>query len=44
MREGQAMTETRRLITAAAKAGMDYDTLTERILESALRRAKGARC
>ena len=44
MREGQDMTETRLLIKAAARAGMDYDTLTERILESALRRAKGARC
>ena len=28
---------------AAAKAGIDYDSLTERILESALRRAKAAR-
>lgn len=38
------MTETSLLPMAAAKAGMDYDTLTERILESALRRAKGVRC
>ena len=38
------MTETSLLPMAAAKAGMDYDTLTERILESALRRAKAARC
>ena len=37
------MTETSLLPMAAAKAGMDYDTLTERILESALRRAKGVR-
>jgi D-alanine-D-alanine ligase len=34
------MTETSLLPMAAAKAGMDYDTLTEKILESALRRAK----
>lgn len=38
------MTETSLLPMAAAKAGMDYDQLTERILESALRRAKAARC
>ncbi len=38
------MTETSLLPMAAAKAGMDYDTLTERILESAVRRAKAARC
>jgi D-alanine-D-alanine ligase len=38
------MTETSLLPMAAAKAGMDYETLTERILESALRRAKAARC
>jgi len=38
------MTKTNLFPTAAAKAGMDYDTLTERILESALRRAKAARC
>jgi D-alanine-D-alanine ligase len=38
------MTETSLLPMAAAEAGMDYDTLTERILESALRRAKAARC
>lgn len=36
------MTETSLLPMAAAKAGMDYDTLTERILESALRRAGAA--
>jgi D-alanine-D-alanine ligase len=34
------MTETSLLPMAAAKAGIDYDTLTERILESALRRAE----
>jgi D-alanine-D-alanine ligase len=34
------MTETSLLPMAAAKAGMDYDTLTERILLSALRRAE----
>ncbi len=34
------MTETSLLPMAAAKAGIDYDTLTERILESALRRAR----
>lgn len=34
------MTETSLLPMAAAKAGIDYDTLTERILESALARAK----
>jgi D-alanine-D-alanine ligase len=33
------MTETSLLPMAAAKAGLDYDTLTERILESALLRA-----
>lgn len=44
MRKGQGMTKTRPILGAAARAGMDYDTLTERILESALRRAKGARC
>lgn len=33
------MTETSLLPMAAAKAGLDYDTLTERILESALSRA-----
>lgn len=38
------MTETSLLPMAAAKAGMDYDTLTEEILKSALRRAKAARC
>jgi D-alanine-D-alanine ligase len=38
------MTETSLLPMAAAKAGMDYDTLTEEILTSALRRAKAARC
>jgi len=38
------MTETSLLPMAAAKSGMDYDMLTERILESALRRAKAARC
>ncbi len=35
------MTETSLLPMAAAKAGMDYDSLTERILLSALRRARG---
>lgn len=34
------MTETSLLPMAAAKAGMDYDTLTEEILKSALRRAR----
>jgi len=34
------MTETSLLPMAAAKAGMDYETLTERILMSALRRAR----
>ena len=38
------MTETSLLPMAAAKTGMDYDTLTEEILKSALRRAKAARC
>ncbi|MBA2252653.1 MAG: D-alanine--D-alanine ligase [Nitrospirales bacterium] len=33
------MTETSLLPMAAAKAGLDYDTLTERILESAITRA-----
>jgi D-alanine-D-alanine ligase len=33
------MTETSLLPMAAAKAGLDYDTLTERILDSALTRA-----
>lgn len=33
------MTETSLLPMAAAQAGIDYDSLTERILESALRRA-----
>ena len=33
------MTETSLLPMAAAKAGLDYDTLTERILESAISRA-----
>ena len=33
------MTETSLLPMAAAKAGLDYDTLTERILESAIARA-----
>ncbi len=33
------MTETSLLPMAAAQAGIDYDVLTERILESALRRA-----
>lgn len=33
------MTETSLLPMAAAKAGLDYDTLTERILESAMARA-----
>jgi D-alanine-D-alanine ligase len=37
------MTETSLLPMAAAKAGMDYDTLTERILLSALRRAEAKR-
>jgi D-alanine-D-alanine ligase len=37
------MTETSLLPMAAAKAGMDYDTLTEEILKSALRRAKTMR-
>jgi D-alanine-D-alanine ligase len=35
------MTETSLLPMAAAKAGLDYDSLTERILQSALRRAPG---
>jgi len=35
------MTETILFIRAAAKAGMDYDTLRKRILESVLRRARG---
>jgi D-alanine-D-alanine ligase len=34
------MTETSLLPMAAAKAGMDYDTLAEEILKSALRRAR----
>lgn len=34
------MTETSLLPMAAAQAGMDYEALTERILESALRRAR----
>ncbi len=34
------MTETSLLPMAAAKAGMDYDSLTERILQSALRRTR----
>ncbi|MEK6526650.1 MAG: D-alanine--D-alanine ligase [Nitrospirota bacterium] len=34
------MTETSLLPMAAAKAGIDYDSLTERILQSALRRAQ----
>jgi len=34
------MTETSLLPMAAAKAGIDYDTLAERILESALQRAE----
>lgn len=34
------MTETSLLPMAAAKVGLDYDTLTEQILESALRRAR----
>lgn len=38
------MTKTNLSPTAAAKAGMDYETLTERIGESALWRAKAARC
>jgi D-alanine-D-alanine ligase len=33
------MTETSLLPMAAAEAGLDYDTLTERILESAIARA-----
>jgi D-alanine-D-alanine ligase len=33
------MTETSLLPMAAVKAGLDYDTLTERILESAIARA-----
>lgn len=33
------MTETSLLPMAAARAGLDYDTLTERILQSAVRRA-----
>ncbi len=37
------MTETSLLPMAAAKAGLDYDSLTERILESALRRVAPAR-
>ena len=37
------MTETSLLPMAAAKAGMDYDTLTEEILKSALRRARAMR-
>ncbi|MGH7233359.1 MAG: D-alanine--D-alanine ligase [Nitrospiraceae bacterium] len=36
------MTETSLLPMAAARAGIDYDSLTERILGSALRRAKPA--
>ena len=36
------MTETSLLPMAAAKAGIDYDSLTERILQSALRRMKAA--
>ncbi len=38
------MTKTNLFPKAAAKAGMDYDTLTEEILKSALRREKAARC
>jgi D-alanine-D-alanine ligase len=34
------MTETSLLPMAAKQAGIDYDELTERILESALARAK----
>ena len=34
------MTETSLLPMAAAKAGMDYESLTERILESALIRSR----
>jgi D-alanine-D-alanine ligase len=37
------MTETSLLPMAAAKAGMDYEMLTEEILKSALRRAKAMR-
>lgn len=37
------MTETSLLPMAAAKAGIEYDRLTERILESALARAAGMR-
>ena len=33
------MTETSLLPMAAAQAGLDYDALTERILESAIHRA-----
>ncbi|MEW6543512.1 MAG: D-alanine--D-alanine ligase [Nitrospirota bacterium] len=36
------MTETSLLPMAAAQAGLDYDSLTERILESALQRAKAS--
>ena len=36
------MTETSLLPMAAAQAGIDYDRLTERILESALARSKRA--
>ncbi|HEV8540535.1 MAG TPA: hypothetical protein VGQ60_05175, partial [Nitrospiraceae bacterium] len=36
------MTETSLLPMAAAEAGIDYDSLTERILQSALRRMKAA--
>lgn len=38
------MTETSLLPMAAARIGMDYETLTEEILKSALRRKKAWRC
>ena len=38
------MTETSLLPMAAAKAGIDYDSLTERILQSSFRRVKGTEC
>jgi len=38
------MTETSLLPMAAAKAGIAYDSLTERILQSALKRMKEAEC
>lgn len=38
------MTETSLLPMAAAKAGIEYDSLTERILQSALRRVKATEC